>query len=151
MQVITLPLIGTVAAWRAEARRLAQHQVLTRQLNSIETLGQTTVLCVDKTGTLTHNRMRVAALQVADGFRLGRIRRCPRPTTSCSNTRCWPATGAPPLPAQAVLEQQAIVASLPHTEQRLRQENLHLLLTGERAHLRIENISPWVSWMNQRL
>lgn len=50
------------------ARRLAQHQVLTRQLNSIETLGQTTVLCVDKTGTLTHNRMRVAALQVADGY-----------------------------------------------------------------------------------
>lgn len=36
------------------------------------------------------------------------------------------APGAPPLPAQAVLEQQAIVASLPHTEQRLRQAGLRI-------------------------
>ncbi len=44
------------------ARRLARQQVLTRQLQALETLGQTTVLCVDKTGTLTQNRMAVAAL-----------------------------------------------------------------------------------------
>lgn len=48
------------------ARRMAAHQVLTRRLGAIETLGQTTVLCVDKTGTLTHNRMEVAALQVGE-------------------------------------------------------------------------------------
>lgn len=46
------------------ARRLAAGQILTRRLNAIETLGQTTVLCVDKTGTLTQNRMAVAALCV---------------------------------------------------------------------------------------
>ncbi len=46
------------------ARRIAQHKVLTRNLDAIETLGKTTVLCVDKTGTLTENRMRVAALAV---------------------------------------------------------------------------------------
>lgn len=46
------------------ARRIAQHKVLTRNLNAIETLGKTTVLCVDKTGTLTENRMKVAALAV---------------------------------------------------------------------------------------
>ncbi len=51
------------------ARRIAQHKVLTRNLNAIETLGKTTVLCVDKTGTLTENRMRVAALAV-DGATL---------------------------------------------------------------------------------
>lgn len=44
------------------ARRLGKQQVLTRQLHAIETLGETTVLCVDKTGTLTQNRMQVAAL-----------------------------------------------------------------------------------------
>ncbi|MFM1907858.1 MAG: hypothetical protein RLZZ591_1535 [Pseudomonadota bacterium] len=46
------------------ARRMALQQVLTRRLNAIETLGQATVLCVDKTGTLTENRMAVAALCV---------------------------------------------------------------------------------------
>jgi Ca2+-transporting ATPase len=44
------------------ARRLAVQQVLTRRLGAIETLGQTSVLCVDKTGTLTRNRMAVATL-----------------------------------------------------------------------------------------
>jgi Ca2+-transporting ATPase len=48
------------------ARRLAQQGVLTRRINCIETLGATTVLCVDKTGTLTQNRMAVHALAVVD-------------------------------------------------------------------------------------
>ena len=46
------------------ARRIARHNVLTRRLNAIETLGETTVLCVDKTGTLTENRMALAMLSV---------------------------------------------------------------------------------------
>lgn len=46
------------------ARRIAHHRVLTRHLNAIETLGETTVLCVNKTGTLTENRMAVAILVV---------------------------------------------------------------------------------------
>lgn len=51
------------------ARRIAQHRVLTRNLNAVETLGKTTVLCVDKTGTLTENRMKVASLTI-DGHTL---------------------------------------------------------------------------------
>lgn len=47
------------------ARRIAAQRVLTRRLNAIETLGETTVLCVDKTGTLTENRMTLASLSVA--------------------------------------------------------------------------------------
>ena len=46
------------------ARRLAQEGVLTRRINAIETLGATTVLCTDKTGTLTENRMQVSALAI---------------------------------------------------------------------------------------
>ncbi|MET3494433.1 Ca2+-transporting ATPase [Variovorax boronicumulans] len=42
--------------------RLAKSNVLTRQPQAIEALGTTTVLCVDKTGTLTHNRMALAVL-----------------------------------------------------------------------------------------
>jgi P-type Ca2+ transporter type 2C len=61
-----LPVI-MIVFFALAARRLAVQQVLTRRLNAIETLGQTTVLCVDKTGTLTRNRMTVAALATDDG------------------------------------------------------------------------------------
>jgi Ca2+-transporting ATPase len=44
------------------ARRLAQVQVLARRPAVIEALGGATILCVDKTGTLTENRMRVRRL-----------------------------------------------------------------------------------------
>jgi Ca2+-transporting ATPase len=73
------------------ARRMAARQVLTRRLAAIETLGQTTVLCVDKTGTLTRNRMAVAALLSAMRCRssmtdpaVGRIaRNLPRAARIC--------------------------------------------------------------------
>jgi Ca2+-transporting ATPase len=48
------------------AHRLTRQGVLTRRLNAIETLGATTVLCTDKTGTLTENRMQVARLAIGD-------------------------------------------------------------------------------------
>jgi Ca2+-transporting ATPase len=51
------------------ARRLSKVGVLTRRINAIETLGATTVLCSDKTGTLTENRMTVTHL-VAGGAEL---------------------------------------------------------------------------------
>ena len=44
------------------ARRLSREGVLTRRITAIETLGATTVLCSDKTGTLTENRMTVTHL-----------------------------------------------------------------------------------------
>ena len=52
------------------ARRLSKEGVLTRRINAIETLGATTVLCSDKTGTLTENRMTVTHL-AAGGAELG--------------------------------------------------------------------------------
>ena len=51
------------------ARRLSKEGVLTRRITAIETLGATTVLCSDKTGTLTENRMTVTHL-VAGGVAL---------------------------------------------------------------------------------
>lgn len=51
--------------------RLAQAKVLTRQPQAIEALGTTSVLCVDKTGTLTRNRMALVAL--SDGHAQWRV------------------------------------------------------------------------------
>jgi Ca2+-transporting ATPase len=61
---VVLTVFLALGAWR-----LSQHQVLTRRMAAIETLGAITVLCVDKTGTLTQNRMVVRALW-ANGQRL---------------------------------------------------------------------------------
>ena len=41
--------------------------MLTRRASAIETLGAATVLCTDKTGTLTENRMTIAELRLPDG------------------------------------------------------------------------------------
>ena len=49
------------------AWRLAQHKALVRRLPSVETLGSTTVICTDKTGTLTHGRLEVAAVWTPEG------------------------------------------------------------------------------------
>jgi len=48
------------------ARRLARERALVRRLAAVETLGATTVICTDKTGTLTLGRVGVEALVTAD-------------------------------------------------------------------------------------
>jgi len=65
---VVLTVFLALGAWR-----LAREQVLTRRSAAIETLGSITVLCTDKTGTLTENRMTIAAL--------------------AAGGQCWPETG----------------------------------------------------------
>ena len=58
---VVLTIFLALGAWR-----LSRQQVLTRSVPAIETLGSATVLCVDKTGTLTMNHMSIRNL-VVDG------------------------------------------------------------------------------------
>jgi len=61
------PLVLTVfmvmGAWR-----ISRARVLTRRVAAIETLGAATVLCTDKTGTLTQNRMTIVALHAGSDY-----------------------------------------------------------------------------------
>ena len=59
---VVLTVFMAMGAWR-----ISRARVLTRRAAAIETLGSATVLCTDKTGTLTENRMTIAELRLADG------------------------------------------------------------------------------------
>ena len=60
-----LPMLATVGQLAA-ARRLSRHEVLVRNARGIEALGRIEVLCVDKTGTLTHGHVELRF--VSDGI-----------------------------------------------------------------------------------
>ncbi len=59
---VVLAVFMAMGAWR-----ISKAGVLTRRAAAIETLGSATVLCADKTGTLTENLMTIAELRLATG------------------------------------------------------------------------------------
>ncbi|MFA6320318.1 MAG: cation-translocating P-type ATPase [Candidatus Omnitrophota bacterium] len=60
---VVLTIFLALGAWR-----ISKKDVLTRKAAAVETLGSATVLCVDKTGTLTQNKMSIKKLFNGKGF-----------------------------------------------------------------------------------
>ena len=60
--LVVLTVFLALGAWR-----IARSNMLTRRIPALETLGSATILCVDKTGTITENRMTVTQLVTREG------------------------------------------------------------------------------------
>lgn len=70
-----MPLVATLAQ-QASARRLTEFGALVRIPRSVEALGRVDVVCFDKTGTLSENRLRVVQVHAAPGHSRDEVLRC---------------------------------------------------------------------------
>ncbi|MGB3522329.1 MAG: cation-translocating P-type ATPase [Mycobacterium sp.] len=70
-----MPVVATLAQ-QASARRLTKSGVLVRVPRSVEALGRVDVVCFDKTGTLSENRLRVTEVRTAADHSRDEVLRC---------------------------------------------------------------------------
>lgn len=79
-----LPLVATLAQ-QASARRLTRAGALVRSPRSVEALGRVDVVCFDKTGTLSENRLRVSEVRAVSGSSRRQVLDCAARATPPKN------------------------------------------------------------------
>ncbi len=102
---VVLTVFMALGAWR-----LGRHRVLTRKVNAIEALGACTVLCTDKTGTLTENRMTVQAVWSNGQFHTLESGPCPPEHLAVLSAAGWACPPDPPDPMEKAIHQACIQA-----------------------------------------
>ena len=104
---VVLTVFLAMGAWR-----IGKVGVLTRRASAIETLGSATVLCTDKTGTLTENRMSVAELWLPSGETLavGASESLPAAYRGLIETAVLASAAAPTDPMELALHEARRVA-----------------------------------------
>jgi Ca2+-transporting ATPase len=105
---LVLAVFLAMGAWR-----ISRVGVLTRRGSTIETLGSATILCVDKTGTLTRNQMELTVVTTGKpSYRLGQDSLPPQATAVLAGA-AWASAARSADPMESAIRKAAGDASLP--------------------------------------
>lgn len=98
-----LPATVTIALALA-VRRIYKQKALVNKLHSVETLGCANIICTDKTGTLTANKMTVAEIYTSEGIeKIGRAHNLPQKMLFTCGAVCNNSDGKTGDPTEAAL------------------------------------------------